>query len=130
MTERPTVSLNGKSVDAIAVTAHVFLLVAATYAIFVQLLFTATWNIVFNILLWNLHDGDRIEILEVYVPWGSIPNAVAVSTDEGDGPILFGFTSLLHPAIGTKKQDLIARLPSWCSHHKRRATQKAAILGI
>lgn len=315
MTERFIVSFNGKSVDAIAVIAHVFLLVAATYAIFIQLLFAAAWNIVFNILLWNLHDGDRIKILglvtfwnypdpfsavfssfgyltmllrgedshnrkpqylipaviisfcsttiavtslvigiyypiwlniqmsppahpaevyfpdlgqptagaainfgtfdrpsilralgsaeagelntqlsivsvelfdhpggtvarpqqavqwhytlttgelnmqimldlelrvnrscatecgwlqphpyinkaDVYVPWDSIPNAITVSTDEGDGPILLGFTSLLHPEIGTKKQDLIDRFPSWRSHHKRGATQKATILGI
>ncbi|KAH6985691.1 hypothetical protein BKA56DRAFT_669950 [Ilyonectria sp. MPI-CAGE-AT-0026] len=67
--ERFTVSLNGKSVDAIAVTAHVFLLVAATHAIFIQLLFAAAWNIVFNILLWNLHDGDRIKILGLVTFW-------------------------------------------------------------
>lgn len=67
--ERFTVSLNGKSVDAIAVTAHVFPLVAATHAIFIQLLFTAAWNIVSNILLWKLYNDNRIKILGFVTFW-------------------------------------------------------------
>lgn len=53
-----------------------------------------------------LQPHPYINKAEVYVPWDLLPNAVAVSTDEGDNPILFSFTSLLHPDIGTEKQYL------------------------
>lgn len=69
--EKFTFSLNGKSVAAIAITTHSFPLVAAAYTILIQILFAAVWNIVSNLLLWSLDDGDRIKVLGLVTFWNS-----------------------------------------------------------